>query len=107
MRILSPEQIARIYGVTDLLKLNRNWIVVPLSASEAPLEQLLPDGKLLIHAPDGAAFEPWLAELPERLEALELHRTPRVELKERVRVKITSDQAPSAGPRKYLHWKKA
>ncbi len=102
---MSPEQVARIYEVTDSFKLNRDWIVVPLSASDVPLETLLPDGKLLIHAPDGAAFEPWLSELPKRLSELDLRRTPRVELKEWVRVKITPDQAPSAGPRKYLPWK--
>jgi hypothetical protein len=35
------------------------------------------DGKLLIHAPGGPAFDPWLEGLRGRLEAMDLGAVPR------------------------------
>jgi hypothetical protein len=63
--------------VTDGLELHRDWVVVPLNAAEEGLELVMPDGKVLIRAPGGTAFEPWLKDLPRRLAALDLRATPR------------------------------
>src|SRR6185503_7297463 len=79
MEVLSAEQVERIYRVTDLLGLHRDWVVVPLTAADAGLEMLHPDGKLLIRPPKGLAFDRWLAGLRERLERLDLGRVARRE----------------------------
>lgn len=77
MEVLTEAQVRCIREVTDALGLDWNFVVVPLAAREKGLEQVLPDGKLLIRAPGGASFEPWRAGLRARLEALDLGRTPR------------------------------
>lgn len=77
MELLNDVQVERIYRVTDDLRLHRDWVVVPLDAAAEPVETVMVDGKLLIHAPAGAGFDAWLDGLRERLEALELHRVPR------------------------------
>lgn len=106
MNLVTPEQVERIYRTTDSLELNRNWVVVPLTAVDPPVVRLLPDGKILIQAPHGPAFEPWFAELRNRIVALDLSRTPRVEQKEVARLAISPDVIPASGARRYLHWKK-
>lgn len=77
MEILTEEQVERIHRVCDQLGLSRDWVVVPLNAAEEPLEMLHPDGKLLLRPPGGVRFEPWLASLRDRLEALDLGRAAR------------------------------
>jgi len=77
MEVLTAGQIERVYRVTDGFALHRDWVVVPMDSAPRPVELLLPDGKLLIHAPGGGAFDPWLAGLAERLQALDLRRVPR------------------------------
>lgn len=77
MEILTETQVRRIRQVTDALGLDWNGVVVPLAAREGGLEKVMPDGKLLIRAPAGAAFESWWTGLRDRLEALDLGRTPR------------------------------
>jgi hypothetical protein len=77
MDILTPEQIARIYAVTDALDLNRNFVVVPLATKVGGLEMILPDGKLLVRGPPAGAFEAWFAGLRERLMGLEIARVRR------------------------------
>ncbi|HEX7896760.1 MAG TPA: hypothetical protein VF950_03315 [Planctomycetota bacterium] len=76
--MLRPDQIERVYQTTDALLLHRDWVVVPLDAVARPAELVMPDGKLLIHAPGGPAFDAWLQGLPGRLEALDLRRVPRL-----------------------------
>jgi len=105
MNLVAPERIERVYRVADSLELNRNFVVVPLSAAEPPVVQLLPDGKVLIQAPFGSAFDPWIEGLRDRLIDLDLSRTPRAEQKEVVRLSVPPDVAPSSGARRYLHWK--
>jgi len=77
MEVLSQEQIERVYKEADGLQLHRDWVVVPMDAAAHPVEIVMPDGKLLIHAPGGHGFELWIAGLRERLEALDLRRIPR------------------------------
>ena len=77
MDVLSPDQVERVYQATDALLLHRDWVVVPLDAVAHPVELVMPDGKLLIHAPGGPAFDAWLADLPRRLQDLDLRRIPR------------------------------
>jgi hypothetical protein len=102
MNVLTAEQIARVYEVTDSLLLNRDWVVVPLGASPTGLEVILPDGKLLIRPPGGAAFEPWFAELRPRLENLDLSRALRASQLERHYVRTPASAAPGSGARKYV-----
>ena len=77
MDMLSSGQIESVYRVTDGLRLHRDWVVVPMDAVARPVEVVMPDGKLLIHAPGGKGFDLWIEGLRERLEALDLNRTPR------------------------------
>lgn len=102
--MLTPEEIDRIYQVTDGLDLNRDWVVVPLVGSDAPAERVLPDGKLLVRAPGGPAFEEWIKGLRSRLEGLNLSRTARAWHRHRYRRTIPPGLPPSSGIRKYLHW---
>ena len=77
MELFRADEIERVYKVTDSLDLHRDWIVVPLNAAGEGSEVMQPDGKILIRAPGGEKFEPWLARLRGRLERLDLGRTPR------------------------------
>jgi hypothetical protein len=78
-RFVTPEQIERIYQITDSFYLNRDAVVVPLVGRGEPLVTVMPDGKLLVRPPAGSRFEAWVAGLPERLADLDLARTPRVD----------------------------
>jgi hypothetical protein len=77
MDLLTPEQIERIYSVTDAFGCNRNLVVVPMSAWPDAVERVLPDGKIFLRAPDGARFDAWVAGLPERVAAMSLARARR------------------------------
>ena len=77
MELLTAEQVERIYQVCDRLSIHRDWVVVPLNAAEEGAELMQPDGKILLRPPGGAKFEPWLSELPERLQHLPLGRAAR------------------------------
>jgi hypothetical protein len=77
MELLTAEQVEQIYGVTDQLGINRDWVVVPLNAADHDVEMLHPDGKLLIRPPRGEAFESWLKGLRDRLDTLDLGRAAR------------------------------
>jgi hypothetical protein len=102
MELLTADQVERIYRVTDLLDLHRDWVVVPLNAAREGLEMLHPDGKLLLRPPAGAAFERWLAELPDRLERLELGRIPRREELDPKRPLTGPGEVHAWGTRRYL-----
>jgi hypothetical protein len=96
MDLLSPEQVERIYRVTDQLDLSRDWVVVPLNAADHEVELLHPDGKLLIRPPRGAAFDAWLAGLAERLQRLDLGRAARRE--------ENDPKFPLTGPGEFHAW---
>lgn len=76
-RFVTPEQIERIHQVTDTFGLFRDAVVVPLVGRDPGMEQILPDGKLLIRPPSGKAFEAWYGGLADRLADLDLRRTAR------------------------------
>ena len=76
-RILTAEQIERVYQVTDTFALLRDFIVVPLMGDETGVEMVLPDGKVFIKPCAGAGFEAWFKGLPERIAHLNLNRTRR------------------------------
>ena len=96
MELLTDDQVARITRVTDQLDLHPDWVVVPLNVADEGLEMMQPDGKVLIRAPGGAAFEPWLAGLRGRLERLDLGRTPRREEQD--------PKWPLTGPGEFQAW---
>jgi hypothetical protein len=104
--MLTPEQIDRIYDVAASLQLNLDWVVVPMAGSAQPEERVLPDGKILVKAPTGAAFDAWFSGLKERIESLDLSRTARAWTPERFRVKADPAVPPVSGIKKYLPWKK-
>ncbi len=74
MDLLTPEQIGRIYEVTDDLDLHRNAVIVPLRGRPEGLEMIMPDGRVLLRPPAGEPFDGWFAGLQVRLEALDLSR---------------------------------
>jgi hypothetical protein len=100
--ILSAEQVEKVYRLTDSLKLNRDWVVVPLRGNLQGLEMLLPDGKVLIRPVPGAGFENWFQGLRERLEMLDLDRALRASQLERHYVRTPAVAPPASGPRRYL-----
>lgn len=77
IELLSAEEVERIYRLTDEFLLHRDWVVVPLNCADEGIEIVFPDGKILIRAPRGYPFEPWLEELRTRLAEIDLSRTPR------------------------------
>ena len=77
MELLTAEQVERIYRIVDRLSIHRDWVVVPLNAAEEGVELMQPDGKILLRPPGREKFEPWLAELPDRLQHLDLGRAAR------------------------------
>ena len=103
--LLTASQVARIFDVTDALQLHRNWVVVPLIAGGAGEVLGRPDGKVLLRAPGGAAFNAWAADLRRRLEDLDLARTPRAHEHDSPPLKIPAEAPPGSGPRKYLPWR--
>lgn len=107
MKVLTPEQVHRVYDVTDSLFLHRNWVVIPLAAAERPLELVMPDGKVLIRPPGGARFESWLEGLRLRLQDLDLSRTPKRGEHDPIPQQVPADAPPGSGPRRlYVHWRK-
>lgn len=104
MQTLTSAQVARIHEVTDSLGLHRTWITVPLAASATPLVRLMPDAKVLICAPAGAAFDGWIGELRDRLLSLDLSRTPRAANQDQPPVRLPLEAPPGSGPRRYLPW---
>ncbi len=102
MDVLTAEQVRRVYAVTETLKLNKDWVVVPLRGSESGLEMLLPDGKLLIRPAAAGGFEPWFGGLKERLEGMDLNRPLRASQAGRHYPHTPPEAAPGSGARKYL-----
>lgn len=102
MDVLTAEQVRRVYAVTDSLKLNQDWVVVPLVGSENGLEMLLPDGKLLIRPAIEGAFEGWFGGLKERLEGMDLNRPLRASQSGRYYPHTPPEAAPGSGARKYV-----
>jgi len=94
--LLTAEQVERIYLVTDQLDIHRDWVVVPLNVAPEGRELMHPDGKLLIRAPGGEDFEPWLRELPDRLRRLDLGRAARREERD--------PKWPLTGPGEFHAW---
>ena len=77
MPVLTGQQIDRVLQLTDELGLHRNWVIVPLYASAEGVELVQPDGKLLLRAPGGTAFESWFGGLRRRLEMMDLGKVAR------------------------------
>jgi hypothetical protein len=101
--VLTAEQVERVHSVTDSLGLNRNWIVVPLPAAEAGRERIMPDGKVLIAAPGGTAFDAWFSGLRDRLSELDLSRTPRAHQDDPPLVNTPVNSHPGSGSRRYMN----
>ncbi|HVR86288.1 MAG TPA: hypothetical protein VMU54_18340 [Planctomycetota bacterium] len=78
MDLLTAKDVERIYRVTDQLRLDRDWVVVPLGCAAEAFEIVQPDGKLLVRPPGGELFEPWIDGLASRLSELDLSRTARL-----------------------------
>ena len=102
MEVLTEKRVARVYALTDELLLNRDWVVVPLTAHETGMEMIMPDGKLLIRPPGGVVFDTWFGGLRERLESMDLDRALRASQLERHYVHVPVDAPPGSGARRYL-----
>ncbi len=76
-RLLTPEQIERVYQLTDTFFLHREFVVVPLMGDDRGMEMVLPDGKVLVRPCAGAGYESWYAGLAERVSKLNLNKTRR------------------------------
>jgi len=99
VKLLTPDQIRRIYDATDSLGINRQWVVVPLGRSTEGREMVLPDGRVFIGVPEEAAFEAWIAGLQGRLGKLDLSRTPPGAYREPVKLSLLAEAPPgSEGP---------
>lgn len=77
IELLSAEEVERIHRVTDEFEIPRNFVIVPLNCAQEGKVIVLPDGNILIRAPAGYQFEPWIEELRTRLAESDLSRTPR------------------------------
>jgi chaperonin GroES len=77
IELLSAEEVERIHRATDEFEVQRNFVIVPLNCAPEGKVIVLPDGGILIRAPAGYAFEPWIEELRTRLAESDLSRTPR------------------------------
>ena len=106
MQVLTEAQVVRVYALTESLKLNPDWIVVPLTAHETGLEMMLPDGKILIRPPGGEAFEPWYVDLRTRLESMDIARALRASQLERHYTRTPAEAPPGSGSRRYVPWDK-
>ncbi|TPW16867.1 MAG: hypothetical protein FD129_594 [bacterium] len=72
MQPITPTQVRRILEVTDGLRIHREAVVIPLGrVGEGGLERTA-GSKLQITAPEGSLFEPWLADLADRIAAIDL-----------------------------------
>ena len=102
MDLITATDIGRIHGVTDQMRLHRDWVIVPLGCAEQPVEIVMPDGKLLLRPPGGDRFEPWIDGLQARLSALDLSRIARLGVDDPVQ-HLTGTHAPRAhGTRRYV-----
>jgi len=71
VRVLTPQIMNQLFEVTDALELSREAIQVPLVLEGEGKIQRLKSGKIEITLPDTDDLGPFLANLPERLRALE------------------------------------
>lgn len=99
MKILTADQVRRVYETTDSLGLNRQWLVIPLARQPEGIERILPDGKIYITVPEAAAFEEWIGGLSARLSRLNTARTPKTAWREAARNDLLAHAPPgSEGP---------
>ena len=106
MKVLTSQQISRVFEVTDSLDLHRNWVVVPLTAHETGAEFVMPDGKVLLRPPAGPQFDAWIRDLRERLQGMDISRTPRGGQHDPKPDEVPPEAPYGSGSRRlYLHWK--
>ncbi|MBI2932288.1 MAG: hypothetical protein HYY16_11605 [Planctomycetes bacterium] len=105
MKLLSSQQVQRIYEVTDGLGVHRNWVVVPLATGAGGAQRVLPDGKVLVVAPTEHAFEAWLPELRRKLCDLNLSRTPRQDDHQPPLKRRAPEAPPGSSSSRYLPWR--
>src|SRR5206468_2362594 len=99
MKLLTPDQVGRIYDVTDSLGINRQWVAVPLGRATEACEMVLPDGRVFIGVPEEGAFEAWIAGLSGRLAKLDRSRTPPPDYREPAKPSLLAEAPPgSEGP---------
>ena len=102
MNVLTQAQVSKVYELTASLRLNRDWVVVPLVGADEGVERMMPDGKILIRPAAGERFEGWFRGLKARLEGLDLSRALRASQLERHYVRTSATAAPGSGARKYV-----
>lgn len=102
IELLSAAEIERIFRVADEFELHRDFVVIPLNCAPEGKAVVLPDGCLLLRAPGGDRFEPWLEGLRTRLAECDLSRTPR-RSEEDPKKHLTGTHGPRfSGTRGYL-----
>lgn len=71
MRIIDQQIMNQLFEVTDEIPVDREAITVPLEMQGEGDARRLPNGRLEIVLPDSDDLGPFLADLPDRLKALE------------------------------------
>jgi hypothetical protein len=74
MDVLGPQEIRRILGVTDSLRIHRESVSVPLATRGEGSLRLTESSRVEIVAPATGDFDAWLEALPQKLASLDLAR---------------------------------
>jgi hypothetical protein len=100
--LLTDLEAERIYRVVDALGFDRDGFILPLKTASEGKILSMPDGRILLRPPGGAAFEAWLADLPARLRETDLSRVPRKGDPDPKRGLTSLGQPRPVGTRRYL-----
>ena len=78
MEVVTPNQMARIFEVTDSMSIHREAIIVPLGP-EGSGSVRLAGNKVEVTVPSEGDFDAWIAGLRDRLAALDLSTVKKAE----------------------------
>ena len=79
MNFLGPQEIRRILGVTDALRIHRESVSVPLATRGVGSVRVTESQRVEIVAPADADLEAWIEALPRALAGLDLSGVRRSE----------------------------
>ncbi len=78
MKVVSQQQILRIFEVTDSMSIHREAIVVPLGP-EGSGKVEFSNNKIQITVPDEGDFDSWISGLREQINKLDPSRVKKTE----------------------------
>ena len=78
MNVVTPDQMARIFEVTDAMLIHREAVIVPLGP-EGDGSVRLSGNKVEVTVPAEVDFDDWIAGLRERLAGLDLSSVKKAE----------------------------